>query len=106
MKRWWYKKKLRRLRLKSTHILEWFFKYIEPIGFKINIQEKWKHGSIQAIELQKISNNENNEPGYYRPKHKKFKGITSQFRIFRCLFTGQIDHVPIEPGIYQSGSIP
>ena len=104
MKRWWYKKKLRRLRLKPTHILEWFFKYIEPIGFKINNQKKWKHGSIQSIELQKINNNENNEPGYYRPKAKKFKGIRSQLKIYRCLFTGQIDHVPIEPGIYPSGN--
>ena len=23
--------------------------------------------------------------------------------IYRCIFTGQVDHVPIEPGIYQSG---
>ncbi|MFX1258325.1 MAG: hypothetical protein ACFFAN_10720, partial [Promethearchaeota archaeon] len=37
------------------------------------------------------------------PKNKRFKGIRSQLRIYRCLFTGQIDRVPIEPGIYQSG---
>ena len=24
--------------------------------------------------------------------------------IYRCIFTGQVDHVPIEPGIYQSGT--
>ena len=35
IKRWWYKKKLRRLRLTSTSLVKWFFNYIEPIGFKI-----------------------------------------------------------------------
>lgn len=53
IKRWWYKKKIRRLQLKQTHVLNWFFRYIKPIGFKITDQEKWKHGSIQALELQK-----------------------------------------------------
>ena len=104
IKKWWYKKKVRRLRLKTTHILKWFFNYIEPINFNINIQKKWKHGSIQAIQLQKVEDNGNNEPGYYQPKLKRFKGIRSQFRIYRCLFTGQIDRVPIEPGIYRSGN--
>jgi len=104
VKRWRYKKKLRRLRLKQTQLLNWFFKYIEPIGFKVTAQEKWKHGSIQALELEKINDDGNNEPGYYRPELKKFTGIGSQLRIYRNLFTGQIDHVPIEPGIYQSGN--
>jgi ubiquinone/menaquinone biosynthesis C-methylase UbiE len=99
IKRWWFKKKLRRLQLKSTFLVKWFFNYIESIGFKINAQKTWKHGSIKAIELVKVGDN----PGYYRPKPKRFKGIRSQLRIYRCLFTGQIDHVPIEPGIYQSG---
>lgn len=104
IKRWWYRKKIRRLRLKSTFRVKWFFNYLESIGFKVNAQTNWKHGSIQALELQKIKVNKNNEPGYYRPKPKKFKGIQSQFRIFRCIFTGQVDHVPIEPGIYESGT--
>ena len=104
IKRWRYKKKLRRLRLKQTHLLNWFFKYIEPIGFKITAQKNWKHGSIQALELQKIKDDGSNEPGYYRPGLKKFVGIGSQLRIYRCIFTGQVDRVPIEPGIYQSGN--
>ncbi len=104
IKRWWFKKKLRRLRLKSTFLVKWFFNYIEPIGFRIGNQKKWKHGSIQAIELLKINDNGEDEPDYYRPKTKKFKGIISQLRIYRCLFTGQIDRVPIEPGIYKSGN--
>ena len=46
----------------------------------------------------------NKEPGYYIPESKKFVGIKSQFQIYRCLFTGQVDRVPIEPGIYRSGN--
>jgi len=103
IKRWRYKKKLRRLRLRSTFLVKWFFNYLNPIGFKMNSQKKWKHGSIRALELIKTNNNQEAKPGYYRPKPKKFKGIRSQLRIYRCIFTGQIDHVPIEPGIYQSG---
>ncbi len=104
IKRWRYKKKLRRLRLKSTFLLKWFFNYIEPIGFKINAQKKWKHGSIQVMELKKINYSQTEEPGYYRPMPKKFKGFHSQLRIYRNIFTGQVDHVPIEPGIYQAGN--
>jgi hypothetical protein len=104
IKRWQYKKKLRRLRLKSTYLVKWFLKYLEPIGFKIINQKKWKHGSIQAIELQKINDTGNSDPGYYRPKLMRFKGIRSQIRIYRSILTGQVDRVPIEPGIYQSGN--
>ncbi|MFX1322874.1 MAG: methyltransferase domain-containing protein [Promethearchaeota archaeon] len=104
IKRWWYRKKLKRLRLKSTFLVKRFFNYIEPIGFKINSLKRWKHGSIQAIELQKVNDNEKNEPGYYRPNKKRFTGLRSQLRIYRCIFTGQVDRVPIEPGIYQSGT--
>ena len=103
LKRWWFKKKLRRLRLKTTFLVKWFINYIEPIGFKINARKAWKHGSIQSIELKKETSDNTDEPGYYRPKPKRFKGIRSQLRIYRCIFTGQIDRVPIEPGIYQSG---
>ncbi len=103
IKRWWYKKKLRRLKLKTTQVNKWFFKYLEPIGFKIMLKESWKHGSIQVLELCKIKMNETNEPGFYKPKLKKFKGINSRLRILRCLLTGQVDHVSNEPGIYESG---
>jgi len=104
VKRWRYKKKLKRLHLKSTFLVKSFFKYINSIGFKINSQNKWKHGAIEAIELQKINFEGNQEPGYYKPEIKRFKGFRSQLRIYRCIFTGQIDRVPIEPGIYQSGN--
>ncbi len=104
IKRWLYKKKLRRLRLESTFIVKWFFNYLEPIGFKIVAEKKWRHGSIRAIELEKIDDENLNEPGFYRPNPRKFKGLRAQMNIYRCIFTGQVDHVPIEPGIYQSGN--
>ena len=104
IKSWWYKKKLGRLRSKLPFQINWFFNYIEPIGYKIVTKKEWTHGSIKAIELQKVNDNKTNEPGFYRPKPRKFKGIRSQLRVYRCLFTGQVDRVPIEPGIYQSGT--
>ncbi|MFX1554818.1 MAG: methyltransferase domain-containing protein [Promethearchaeota archaeon] len=104
IKRWLYKKKLRRLRLESTFIVKWFFNYLEPIGFKIVAEKKWRHGSIRAIELEKIDDENLNGPGFYRPNPRKFKGLRAQMNIYRCIFTGQVDHVPIEPGIYQSGN--
>ncbi len=104
LKRWRYKKKLRRHRLKNTYLVKWFMNYLTPIGFKIVERKKWKHGSIQALELIKVNEDNSNEPGYYNPSLKKFRGISSQFRIFRCTLTGQVDRVPIEPGIYRSGN--
>ncbi|MFW9896685.1 MAG: methyltransferase domain-containing protein [Candidatus Thorarchaeota archaeon] len=104
IRRWWYKKKLRRLRLPSTSLVKWFFKYLEPTGFKIISERQWRHGSIRALELEKMDRGEDLAPGYYRPPPRKFKGIKSQMQIYRCIFTGQADHIPIEPGIYQSGN--
>jgi len=104
IKRWRYKRKLRRLRLESTHLVKSFFDYLDPIGFKNITEKQWKHGSIRVVELKKVEGDNLNEPGYYRPKHRKFKGLRAQMNIYRCIFTGQIDHVPIEPGIYQSGN--
>ncbi len=104
IKRWRYRKKLRRLRLQSTFLVKWFFNYLEPIGFKLVAEKKWNHGSIRVIELKKISDENVKEPGYYRPNTKKFNGLRAQLSIYRCIFTGQVDHVPIEPGIYQSGT--
>ncbi|MCJ7649448.1 MAG: methyltransferase domain-containing protein, partial [Candidatus Lokiarchaeota archaeon] len=104
LKRWRYKKKLRRLRLNNTYLVKWFMNYLTPIGFKLVESKNWKHGSIQALELIKVDEDNSNEPGYYKPSPKKFRGIGSQFRVFRCTLTGQADRVPIEPGIYRSGN--
>ncbi|MBY8991870.1 MAG: methyltransferase domain-containing protein [Candidatus Lokiarchaeota archaeon] len=103
IKRWWFKKKLRRLRIPTTSLVKWFFDYMEPIGFKINIEKKWRHGSIKALELEKINDVNRDKPGYYRPSQRKSKGFRSQMQMYKCIFTGQVDHLPIEPGIYQSG---
>ena len=103
LKRWWYRKKLRRLRLPSTHLVKWFFDYLSPIGFDIVAERKWRHGAIRALELKKIEKEGFNEPGYYYPPRKRFKGLRAQMSVYRCIFTGQVDHIPIKPGIYQSG---
>ena len=76
---------------------------MEPIGFKILAKKKWKHDSIQAIELVKVNDNERKSPGYYSPKPRKFTGFGSQMSLYRILFTGQTTDAPIEPGIYKSG---
>ncbi|MBD3196577.1 MAG: methyltransferase domain-containing protein [Candidatus Lokiarchaeota archaeon] len=102
-KRWRYRKKLGRLK-KITNPLKWFTNYIEPIGYEINKIEEWKKGSIKLLELEKIAKTKIDTPGYYNPPFRKFKGISSQLRIYRCLLTGQMDKVPIEPGIYISGN--
>ncbi len=102
VKRWWYKRKLKRHRTGLTHPLKWFANYIEPLGFKIVSEKQWGHGSIRALSLQKRSDIP--EPGYYRPTTRSFRGIKANLRIMRCLFTGQMDHVAIEPGIYSSGN--
>jgi hypothetical protein len=65
---------------------------------------KWTHGSIQVIELEKSFEEDKNEPGYYKPEKRNLKGISSQLKIWRCLLTGQVDNVPIEPGLYKSGN--
>jgi ubiquinone/menaquinone biosynthesis C-methylase UbiE len=103
-KRWWFKKKLKRHRIRSTYQVKWLLNYIGPIGFKVVEQNSWKHGSIKVLLLEKIMEDGSSEPGYYKPQKKAFKGFRSQLRIFRCLFTGQVDPVPIEPGIYESGT--
>lgn len=114
LKRWRYKRKLQRLTLPPTQIPEHFYKYIKHIGFKIIDERRWKHGAIRAIELKKTKRGDikgpdkegvtEQSPGYYRPEPVKFQGLRSRLKIGRCLFTGQVDNVPIEPGIYQSGN--
>ena len=104
LKRWWFKKKIHRLRLRGTHIVKYFMRYLNPIGYEIISESRWKHGSIIALELRKVQINGNNQPGYYRPKTKNYTGIKSQFRIYRCIFTGQVDPVSIEPGLYKAGN--
>lgn len=104
VKRWFYSKKLRSLKLDRTNPLDHFEDYLDPIGFKIVDINEWIHGSIKVIELQKMSKKEKNEPGYYKPEKPKIKGFSSQLKIWRCLLTGQVDNVPIEPGVYKSGN--
>ena len=104
LKRWWYKKKLRKLRSGSTHPLKWFYNYLPQIGFELVNEQSWEGGAIRAIELRKNSDFNNGVPGYYQPLERNFKGLKPSLRIMRYLLTGNIDHIPIEPGIYKSGN--
>lgn len=102
IKRWWYKRKMGRLIL-NTHPLKHFYNYLNPIGFEISTEKQWAQGSIRVIELTKRKTLVNSEPGFYVPPKRQFKGIKGFLGTVRCLLTGQVDHVPIEPGIYKSG---
>jgi hypothetical protein len=109
IKRAWYKLKLKKRF--STQPLQLFEDYLEPIGFKKGKEKSWTGGSIRAIIMQKqdpqysesISSIQSGS-GYYFPKERKFSGISAILGIWRCILTGQVDHVPIEPGLYQIGN--
>ncbi len=102
IKRWRYKKRLKKLKIEQTKPLKHFHDYLEPIGFQVVDEYNWKHGSIRVLELKK-KESEMKSPGYYKPDPIKFKGLVSELKVLRCLLTGQLDNVPIEPGIYKSG---
>jgi ubiquinone/menaquinone biosynthesis C-methylase UbiE len=98
-RRWLYKRKMRRLKSGETYPLAWFTNYPERVGFKLISSKSWKHGSIRALEYEKVGD----DAGYYRPRPKPFKGVRASARVARCVLTGQVDHVAIEPGIYAAG---
>jgi len=100
LKRWFYRLKLKRQRLGTTHPLTWFTQYLDPIGFSITDQQKWR-GSIQGLDLCKKTQD---LPGSYQPRAYPYEGLKAWMRSLRCLITGQIDHIAIEPGLYQMGN--
>nr|MDO8109283.1 methyltransferase domain-containing protein [Candidatus Sigynarchaeota archaeon] len=104
LKRWWYKRKMRRLASGITHPLEWFAKYPAAIGFKLISEDSWRHGAIKAMGFEKVAAPSQADAGFYRPPPRAFKGIHARLRAWRCLLSGQVDHVAIEPGIYASGN--
>ncbi|HMF32854.1 MAG TPA: methyltransferase domain-containing protein [Candidatus Lokiarchaeia archaeon] len=105
LKRWWYLRKLKRHRVGLTHPLAMFRNYVRPIGFEVVEEEAWAGGTIRALIFKKVDPNaeEPGSPGFYRPQPCVVEGIRAWGRVARCLLTGQIDHVPIEPGIYAAG---
>jgi hypothetical protein len=102
IKRWWYKRQLKKKSTGETHPLKWFLSYLDPIGYIIQDQKIFAHGAIQAFEVKKKIDQQN--PGYYYPPPRKSTGINAWWRAFKCLLTGQKDHIAIEPGVYHSGS--
>ncbi len=103
IKRWWYRLKMRRRRL-VTNPLRWFMQYLEPIGFDLLEEQAWMGGSIRVMKLQKTSLPKQKLPGYYRPSSREYKGIRGFLGRMRCVLTGQVDHVSVEPGIYSLGN--
>jgi ubiquinone/menaquinone biosynthesis C-methylase UbiE len=100
IKRWWYLRKLKRHRTGVTHPLANFESYLKPMGFEVVAEQDWAGGAIRALALRKVGD----QAGYYRPPPCKVTGVGAWVRVARCLLTGQIDHVPIEPGLYASGT--
>jgi SAM-dependent methyltransferase len=103
IKRWWYRLKMRRRRL-VTNPLRWFMQYLEPIGFVLIEDQSWIGGSIRVMKLQKTFLPNQELPGYYTPLSRKYKGIHGFLGRMRCVLTGQVDHVSVEPGIYPLGN--
>ena len=103
LKRWYYKKKLGRKRSGEIHPMSWFLKYPEKIGFSLEENQEWQGGSIKTLIYRKVVPKGKEDAGYYRPEIRSFNGIKSKFRKLRCLLTGQVDHVAIEPGLYTVG---
>jgi ubiquinone/menaquinone biosynthesis C-methylase UbiE len=104
IKRWRYRRKLGRVRKGEGHPLKNFKKYLKPMSYKLENQKEWNGGAIQTLILKRDLEERYKRPGYYEPEFKDFQGLKSQLNVFRCLLTGQIDHIPIEPGIYRSGN--
>ncbi|MBN2152564.1 MAG: methyltransferase domain-containing protein, partial [Candidatus Lokiarchaeota archaeon] len=104
VRRWWYRRKAKRHRAGLTHPLEWFMRYPAAIGFKPVAEQAWMHGAIKAVAFEKVILDERIGPGHYRPQKRAFTGAKARLRAWRCLLTGQVDHVSIEPGIYVSGN--
>ncbi|OLS12847.1 MAG: hypothetical protein RBG13Loki_3542 [Promethearchaeota archaeon CR_4] len=100
LKRWWYLRKLKRQRTGVTHPLANFVAFIKPTGFEIVGEQNWIGGAIRGLILQKVGD----RAGYYRPPPCKVTGVGAWLRVARCILTGQIDHVAIEPGLYKSGN--
>lgn len=101
VKRWYYKRKLKLSRSGVSHPMKLFLNYPQSMGFAQTESKYWKNGSIRIYELQKMQDSTSN---LYFPKPKPFTGIKAILRELRCILTGQIDQVSIEPGLYKSGN--
>lgn len=97
-----YLKKLGRKKRGLPHPTANFSHYIEPIGFSILENPQWQHGGIQIFVLQKKENSQT-RPGFYTPTSPTTQGWKGWWNKARCILTGQVDNIAIEPGIYRSG---
>jgi ubiquinone/menaquinone biosynthesis C-methylase UbiE len=100
IKRWWYQTKLRKNRTDVTHPLKWLVNAFST-GFKILDSREWDGGVIRVYALKK---NGDQNPLSYRPTSINPSDWRAYMTDLRCILTGQIDHVAIEPGIYTVGN--
>lgn len=56
LRRYVYKKKMKRKRLPKVSLRNKFFNYFEQIGFELVFIKKWKYGAIQLLEIKKKTN--------------------------------------------------
>lgn len=101
IKRWYYKRKLNLSRSGVSHPMKFFLNYPQSMGFTPIEKKYWKNGSIRVYAFKKTKDSSS---GFYYPKPRPFTGIKAFLRTLRCILTGQIDQVSIEPGLYKSGN--
>ncbi|MHA1618553.1 MAG: methyltransferase domain-containing protein, partial [Promethearchaeota archaeon] len=108
-----YLRKLGRKKRGLPHPTANFKQYLEPIGFELITTQEWRHGEIQILELRKINPAPNTlnqstttikAPGFFQPTPPPTQGWKGLWGKLRCVLTGQVDYIPIEPGIYTSGT--
>jgi ubiquinone/menaquinone biosynthesis C-methylase UbiE len=100
LRRKWYTLKLRNKHLGVTHPLQ-FLHNAFSTGFRVVDSKQWNGGALRVYELVKVPTE---NPIEYNPTPIDANTIRARWSDFRCLATGQIDHVPIEPGLYPIGS--
>ncbi|MHA1521499.1 MAG: methyltransferase domain-containing protein [Promethearchaeota archaeon] len=108
-----YLRKLGRKKRGLPHPTANFKQYLEPIGFELITTQEWRHGEIQILELRKINPAPNTlnqstttikAPGFFQPTPPPTLGWKGLWGKLRSVLTGQVDYIPIEPGIYTSGT--
>ncbi len=103
LKRWWFSKKIKNINRRITQPLS---NNVEEMCTKIgftNVDKKsWKMGAFRVYQFQKPTGLA--QSNLYLPNQKPWKGFRKVADWMRCLFTGQIDHVSVEPGIYKAGN--
>ena len=101
MKKWWYTIKIKGIKRRLTEPLTNLEEMANQIGYKTIDRKYWQSGAIRVFQFQKPIEK---PASLYFPKMKPWKGLRRMLEWIRCVFTGQIDHPKVEPGIYKVGT--